>query len=60
MTNGFGRMYSYAPSIPPADRWAIVAYMRALQLSSRVDVNALTAEERAKLGRPESADGPGH
>lgn len=33
MTNGFGRMYSYATRVPPEDRWAIAAYIRALQLS---------------------------
>lgn len=33
ITNGFGRMYSYAYRVPPDDRWAIVAYIRALQLS---------------------------
>ena len=33
MTNGFGRMFSYASRVPPEDRWAITAYIRALQLS---------------------------
>ena len=33
MTNGFGLMPDYASQIPPKDRWAIVAYIRALQLS---------------------------
>jgi mono/diheme cytochrome c family protein len=33
MTNGFGSMSDYASQIPPRDRWAIVAYIRALQLS---------------------------
>lgn len=33
ITNGFGIMYSYASRVPPADRWAITAYVRALQLS---------------------------
>jgi Cytochrome c, mono- and diheme variants len=33
ITNGFGRMSSYASQIPVADRWAIVAYIRALQIS---------------------------
>lgn len=40
ITNGFGRMNSYAASISPADRWAIVAYIRALQVSQNPD-NAL-------------------
>jgi mono/diheme cytochrome c family protein len=33
MSNGFGAMPDYASQIPPRDRWAIVAYIRALQLS---------------------------
>lgn len=33
MTNGWGKMNSYAAQIPAADRWAIVAYIRALQIS---------------------------
>jgi mono/diheme cytochrome c family protein len=31
ITNGYGAMYSYADRVPPADRWAITAYIRALQ-----------------------------
>lgn len=33
ITNGFGRMYSYASRISPEDRWAIIAYVRTLQFS---------------------------
>lgn len=33
ITSGYGVMYSYADRVPPHDRWAIVAYIRALQLS---------------------------
>jgi len=51
ISNGFGRMYSYAPSIPVEDRWAIVSYLRALQLSRRVDVQALDEAERGTLSR---------
>lgn len=50
ITNGINRMYSYAGRIPPEDRWAIAAYVRALQLSQYADVNDLTAEERRQLG----------
>jgi mono/diheme cytochrome c family protein len=35
ITNGWGAMPSYAPQIPPEDRWAIVAYIRALQLAQQ-------------------------
>jgi mono/diheme cytochrome c family protein len=39
MTNGWGKMNSYAYQIQPADRWAIVAYIRALQVSQNPDMN---------------------
>lgn len=35
MTDGYGVMFSYADRVPPHDRWAIAAYIRALQLSRR-------------------------
>ena len=38
MTNGFGAMPDYASQIPPRDRWCIVAYIRALQLSQSATV----------------------
>lgn len=44
ITNGFGRMYSYAASVPVDDRWSIVAYIRALQYSQRVPLSSLPAE----------------
>lgn len=43
MTNGWGKMSSYASQIPPADRWAIVAYIRALQISQ--NPNASTTNQ---------------
>jgi len=43
ITNGHGIMYSYADRVAPADRWAIVAYIRALQLSQRAPPAALAA-----------------
>ncbi|MDQ6787139.1 MAG: cytochrome c [Acidobacteriota bacterium] len=39
MTNGWGKMNSYASQIPAADRWAIVAYIRALQISQNPNGN---------------------
>ena len=36
ITNGYGVMYSYAARVPVADRWAIIAYVRALQASQKV------------------------
>jgi len=49
ITNGFGQMYNYAAQVPPRDRWAIVAYVRALQLSRNARVADLPAEMREKL-----------
>lgn len=49
MTNGFGQMSSYAAQIRPADRWAIAAYIQALQLSQRVPEAALSETDRKIL-----------
>lgn len=49
ITNGHGVMYSYADRVPPADRWAIIAYVRALQTSQSADANKLPAEDRQHL-----------
>jgi mono/diheme cytochrome c family protein len=54
ITNGYGVMYAYRDRILPPDRWAIAAYIRALQLSQAAPVARLSADERAKLG---GADG---
>jgi mono/diheme cytochrome c family protein len=43
ITEGHGAMYSYASRIAPDDRWAIVAYVRALQLSQHATVDDLKA-----------------
>ncbi|HWP46715.1 MAG TPA: cytochrome c [Candidatus Limnocylindrales bacterium] len=51
ITNGFGAMPDYATQIPPRDRWAIIAYIRALQLSQHARLEDIPAEERAKLSR---------
>jgi mono/diheme cytochrome c family protein len=49
ITNGYGVMYDYAARVPPADRWAIAAYVKALQLSQRAAVAELPADDRHKL-----------
>ena len=49
VTNGFGAMYGYSSQIPPLDRWAILAYVRALQLSRYAPVGELPAGLREKL-----------
>jgi mono/diheme cytochrome c family protein len=49
ITNGYGVMYSYATRVSPRDRWAIVAYIRALQLSRRATLaDAPEAAERLR------------
>ena len=47
MSRGFGEMSSYASMINPEDRWAITAYIRALQLSQNVVLANLDNEDRA-------------
>jgi hypothetical protein len=54
ITNGFGGMLGYSAQIPPADRWAIVAYVRALQLSRNVPASELPPGVREKLPKGDS------
>lgn len=49
MSNGYGIMYSYADRVTPPDRWAIVAYIRALQLSQNADAKSLPPDLRERL-----------
>ncbi len=49
ITNGFGQMPNYAAQIAPADRWAVVAYIRALQLSQGATLDDVPADERRAL-----------
>jgi mono/diheme cytochrome c family protein len=49
MTNGFGAMPNYADKVAPQDRWAVAAYIRALQLSQHATVNDASPDGRAKL-----------
>jgi len=49
VTNGFGAMSSYAAQVPVDDRWAIVAYIRALQLSQNATLDEVPATERGRL-----------
>jgi hypothetical protein len=49
VSKGFGVMPSYAVQVPAADRWAIVAYVRALQLSQHATLDDVPDEERARL-----------
>jgi mono/diheme cytochrome c family protein len=49
VSQGFGLMPSYAAELTPQERWAVVAYLRALQLSQHAAVQALPAPARARL-----------
>jgi mono/diheme cytochrome c family protein len=49
ITDGYGVMYAHGDRITPADRWAIVDYIRALQLSQNARVADLTSAQREKL-----------
>lgn len=49
ITHGYGVMYAFGDRIAPEDRWAIAAYVRALQLSQHVPVADLTPAERGAL-----------
>ena len=49
MTNGYGVMYSYADRVKPADRWAIAAYIRALQRSQNATIADVPNSERAQM-----------
>jgi len=49
MTNGFGAMYSYAERVSPRDRWAIAAYIRALQLSQNATLDDVPDDVRQQL-----------
>jgi mono/diheme cytochrome c family protein len=52
ITNGFGVMYSYASRMSPEDRWAIIAYIKALQLSQNATVDDVPPDQRNKLEEP--------
>ena len=49
MTNGYGAMSDYASQVPVRDRWAIAAYIRALQLSQHAPVADVPADEMDEL-----------
>jgi mono/diheme cytochrome c family protein len=49
VTRGFGLMPSYAAQLSEADRWAVVGYVRALQLSQGAGLGQVPADERARL-----------
>lgn len=56
MTNGFGLMSDYASQIPPRDRWCIVAYIRALQLSQHATTADVPAGQAVPSAVPRFAE----
>ena len=65
ITKGFGLMASYAAEMTIEERWAVVAYVRALQLSQAVPLSQIPPAERARLESmpavaPMPAPGPHH
>jgi len=54
ITNGYGAMYSYAARIEPEDRWAVVAYIRALQLSQHANPSDADSKDLALNGASQS------
>lgn len=58
MTNGWGAMPSYASQIPVQDRWAIITYIRALQLSQQNNAAASASPAPATSPAPTTSGGP--
>ena len=52
ISNGFGGMPDYAAQVKPADRWAIAAYIRALQLSQNANESDVAAADQDQLNKP--------
>jgi cytochrome c553 len=50
ITNGLGAMQDYSAQVQPRDRWAIAAYIRALQFSQNAPASELSGDARAQLG----------
>jgi hypothetical protein len=49
ISNGFGRMFAYGYRVPPADRWAITAYVRVLQFSQQASMDQLPPDEQLEM-----------
>lgn len=49
ITHGYGQMYSYAHAVKPRDRWAIAAYIRALQYSHDAPLSDVPADKQASI-----------
>ncbi len=58
ITNGYGIMYDYSDKIEPDDRWAITAYIRALQVARSATIEDVPPEERSALERLRESQNP--
>jgi hypothetical protein len=58
ITNGFGAMFGYSAQVAPGDRWAIIAYLRALQLSRNAKISDLPPDVREKVLHPAAQKKP--
>jgi mono/diheme cytochrome c family protein len=58
ITSGFGAMPDYAAQVTVADRWAIVAYLRALQLSENARLEDVPSDRRGALASPSPSASP--
>jgi mono/diheme cytochrome c family protein len=56
MTNGFGVMQDYSAQVPPRDRWAIAAYIRALQLSQNATAADVPTGQKVPSEAPNFRD----
>jgi mono/diheme cytochrome c family protein len=62
ITNGWGAMPDYATSVAPEDRWKIIAYLRALQLTRKLKLEELSPDEQNRVrtaGQQPPADAHG-
>jgi mono/diheme cytochrome c family protein len=60
VTNGWGAMPDYSAQIPPEDRWKIIAYLRALQLSRGLKLEELSPDEQNKVRTAAQPPAGGH
>jgi mono/diheme cytochrome c family protein len=58
ITHGFGAMPDYAAQLPPTDRWAVAAYIAALQLSQNARLSDVPDDRRGELDKAASGGGP--
>lgn len=58
ITNGKNTMMAYGPNVLVADRWAIIAYLRALQRSQHATIADVPEDQRAELDKPPASPPP--